>query len=128
MCTYLYVLQINISCLSNLVITYNAIFNAKSMKNAKDSNITKEEKASKEIQDNQDCPCCSGSIFKDCCKPIILEDKTVATPLALMRSRFTAHILNDIGHILKTMKDKALKMFDREQPKENGLENVIGKN
>lgn len=61
------------------------------------------------------CPCCSGNTFVDCCKEIVAGTKFAETPLALMRSRYTAHVCKDMRHILRTMRSKNLKLLDDEK-------------
>ena len=55
------------------------------------------------------CPCCSENSFANCCHPILLLNTPATTPLALMRSRYTAYVLGHNDYIVKTMKLKALK-------------------
>ena len=76
---------------------------------------------------NAACPCCSGESFKDCCESIIDGSKFAATPLALMRSRYTAHVYKNIDHILRTMRGKPLKLFDEEKTKEEWFELSVWK-
>ncbi len=64
---------------------------------------------------NDACPCCSEIAFAACCKEIVAGTKFAATPLELMRSRYTAHVLKDMPHIVRTMRGKALKLFDAEK-------------
>lgn len=64
---------------------------------------------------NEPCPCCSGKEFADCCKEIVAGTKLAATPLELMRSRYTAHVVKNMPHIIRTMRGKALKLFDEEK-------------
>lgn len=45
-----------------------------------------------------------------------MEGKAIApTPLALMRSRYCAYSMSRIDYIEKTMRDKALKGFNKEE-------------
>ena len=67
------------------------------------------------MQEFSSCPCCSGQEFTNCCKTIITGDKVAQSPLELMRSRYTAHVCKDMAHIIKTMRSKALKLFDKEK-------------
>lgn len=67
------------------------------------------------IQDLALCPCCSGQVFLSCCKDIVAGKKMAVTPLELMRSRYTAHVCKEMPHILRTMRGKALKLFDEEK-------------
>lgn len=70
------------------------------------------------MQEIKDCPCCSGKEFSACCQEIIAGNKIAQTPLELMRSRYTAHICKNMPHIVRTMRGKALKLFDPEKTKE----------
>lgn len=71
------------------------------------------------------CPCCSDLDFAACCQPL-LEGKTNAqTPLALMRSRYTAHVLKNMRYILKTMQGKALKLFDQETTQNEWFDRAV---
>jgi len=54
------------------------------------------------------CPCCSGIDFDSCCKDIVAGTKWAQTPLALMRSRYVAHVLKNVDHIVRTMMDSSL--------------------
>jgi SEC-C motif-containing protein len=67
------------------------------------------------IQDLALCPCCSGKDFLSCCKDIVAGTRFAATPLELMRSRYTAHVCKDMPHNIRTMRGKALKLFDEEK-------------
>lgn len=51
---------------------------------------------------NQNCACCSGKNYIDCCKPY-LEDKLIApTAEALMRSRYTAFATKKVNYLIET--------------------------
>lgn len=67
------------------------------------------------MEDLDKCPCCSGQDFANCCKDIVAGTKFAKTPLELMRSRYTAHVCHNMDHILRTMRGKALKLFDEEK-------------
>lgn len=75
-----------------------------------------------EMQDLINCPCCSGLEFTNCCKEIIAGSKLAASPLELMRSRYTAHVCKNMPHILRTMRGKALKLFDQEKTQSEWFE------
>jgi SEC-C motif-containing protein len=74
------------------------------------------------IAGQSDCPCCSGEKFSQCCEPIVAGTAFAATPLALMRSRYTAHVCKNMDHILRTMRGKPLTLFDAEKTKEEWFE------
>ena len=48
------------------------------------------------------CPCGSGDSFQDCCKPYLQNTKPASTAEVLMRSRYSAYVLNDMNYILNT--------------------------
>jgi SEC-C motif-containing protein len=73
------------------------------------------------------CPCCSGESFEKCCKEIIEGNKFAATPLALMRSRYTAHACKNMPHILRTMRGKSLKLFDEEKTRDEWFDQAVWK-
>lgn len=77
------------------------------------------------MQDLELCPCCSGEIFAKCCKEIVAGNKIAETPLALMRSRYTAHACKNMPHIIRTMRGKALKLFDEEKTHEEWFEQSV---
>jgi SEC-C motif-containing protein len=47
------------------------------------------------------CPCCSGLTYEQCCKPYH-DGKSAPTPLALMRSRYSAYARSLPAYIQKT--------------------------
>jgi len=63
------------------------------------------------------CPCCSGKSYAECCRPYH-EGKTLPpTPLALMRSRYSAYALGNSRYIIETGKKahpREIKRFIRE--------------
>lgn len=48
------------------------------------------------------CPCGSGASLAHCCSPRLTGSAPAPTPEALMRSRYTAHVLGDIDYLLAT--------------------------
>lgn len=48
------------------------------------------------------CFCCSGQPFTACCEPVLQDHYKAATPLMLMRSRYTAYILKKEEYLLAT--------------------------
>ena len=71
---------------------------------------------------SEDCPCCSGKSFGDCCESIIERKKIAQTPLELMRSRYTAHVVKNMDHIESTMRGKSLKLWDKEKTHDEWFE------
>lgn len=74
------------------------------------------------MERNDACPCCSGESFLACCASIIDGSTVAATPLALMRSRYVAHVHKNMRHILRTMRGKPLKLFDQEKTQDEWFE------
>ncbi len=52
-------------------------------------------------RDDAPCPCCSGARLGVCCGPL-LDGAPAATAEALMRSRFTAYVLGELDHVVRT--------------------------
>lgn len=53
------------------------------------------------ISPTSQCPCHSGQPYKSCCQPFH-KGKNPATPVQLMRSRYSAYALALVGYIIKT--------------------------
>lgn len=51
------------------------------------------------VLDTSDCPCRSGKSFQDCCQPC-LQGSAAATAEVLMRSRYTAYVIEDEPYLL----------------------------
>ena len=51
------------------------------------------------------CPCGSGKLYGNCCKPYIKGKENAPTPEALMRSRYSAYVLHEIDYIINSCKD-----------------------
>ncbi|WP_316736450.1 YchJ family protein [Pedobacter aquatilis] len=48
------------------------------------------------------CPCGSGLVYENCCKPYHSKTKNAPTAEALMRSRYTAFVLGDGAYLYET--------------------------
>jgi SEC-C motif-containing protein len=59
------------------------------------------------------CPCHSGKSYQDCCEPYLTQAQTAPTPEALMRSRYTAHVLVNVDHLKRTCRGTAAAKFKR---------------
>ena len=46
------------------------------------------------------CPCGSSLSYKECCQPYIAENKVAPSPVALMRSRYTAYVLKNASYLI----------------------------
>ena len=49
-----------------------------------------------------DCPCGSGEILQVCCGKWIVGKKSAPTAEKLMRSRYTAYVLQDVNYLVET--------------------------
>jgi len=49
------------------------------------------------------CPCGSGEAYARCCGPLLGREKPAPTAEALMRSRYTAYVRNDVAYLEKTL-------------------------
>lgn len=54
------------------------------------------------MTDPKKCLCKSGVPFADCCEAVLSGQRKAATAEALMRSRYSAYVMGDISHLLKT--------------------------
>ncbi len=54
------------------------------------------------ITDQIACPCCSGKKYGSCCQSVHMQHSLADTPEKLMRSRYSAFVLNDTVHLLRT--------------------------
>ncbi len=54
------------------------------------------------MTDQKMCPCNSGSSYFDCCEPYLNGGEVAATAESLMRSRYTAYVICNVGYLLKT--------------------------
>lgn len=61
------------------------------------------------------CACCSQKQFKDCCEPFITGKQLPSTPVALMRSRYTAYSQALVDYIGDTMCGPAAQGFNKDE-------------
>jgi SEC-C motif-containing protein len=65
------------------------------------------------------CPCRSLDVvkleFDKCCRPFVEGHSLATTAEALMRSRYTAYAVKNIGHIEKTQVSTPNEVFDKEE-------------
>ena len=55
------------------------------------------------MNDAVDCPCGSGRPYEHCCGPLLSGSTRAPTPEALMRSRYTAYVRQDLPYLLRTL-------------------------
>ena len=60
------------------------------------------------------CPCGSGASREQCCGPLLAGAQLAATPEALMRSRYTAHVLGDVDYVVRMTLPEQQAGLDRE--------------
>lgn len=60
------------------------------------------------------CPCNSGKAFDDCCGPILDGKAKAETAEALMRSRYTAHVMGNFDHVANTHAPEAAGDYNKE--------------
>jgi SEC-C motif domain protein len=48
------------------------------------------------------CPCCSGKAYGECCEPVHSGQAAAPSAQALMRSRFSAFAMGDVGYLLRS--------------------------
>jgi SEC-C motif-containing protein len=66
------------------------------------------------MNENNLCPCGSGSPLNACCKPVIDGTAKASTAEALMRSRYTAYTLQEINYLGSTLDPNELQTFDKD--------------
>ncbi|MCK7612376.1 YchJ family protein [Roseibium sediminicola] len=60
----------------------------------------------------QPCPCGSGAEFELCCGPYVTGQAAPKTAEALMRSRYTAYVRENIAYLKETLWPKYQASFD----------------
>ncbi len=67
------------------------------------------------VTQNDLCPCGSTKMFKECCAPLIEGVVQPETAEQLLRSRYSAYVLNNVDYIMHTTsKDQPHKMSAEE--------------
>ena len=61
------------------------------------------------------CHCDSMLNFDLCCGSILQGSRTAPTALSLMRSRYSAHVEQNVSYILETYGQKQKKLLSRQQ-------------
>lgn len=60
----------------------------------------------------QNCYCCSGKNFEECCKSILEGSRKAGTAEELMRSRYSAYATALIEYLMKTTHSATRKFYD----------------
>ena len=66
------------------------------------------------------CPCCSGKLYENCCKPFHTGEKHAPTAEALMRSRFSAFAFPNGEYLMKTTLPTKRKFHNKKDLQEWG--------
>lgn len=66
------------------------------------------------------CPCCSGKLYENCCKPFHTGEKHAPTAEALMRSRFSAFAIPNGEYLMKTTLPTKRKFHNKKDLQEWG--------
>lgn len=69
------------------------------------------------------CPCGSGGLYADCCGPVI-QNKSAATALALMKSRYTAYCTADVDYLCVTVRNQKQDAYSRAAIEQWSKENT----
>jgi len=59
------------------------------------------------------CPCGSGEELERCCGPLLAGTNPATSPEALMRSRYTAHVVADVDYVIRTTLPEQQAELDR---------------
>lgn len=54
------------------------------------------------------CPCQSGLLLSACCEPFLTFQKNALTPTQLMRSRYSAYVLQNVDYLIATWHPQTL--------------------
>lgn len=66
------------------------------------------------------CPCCSGKLYAECCKPYHTREKHAPTAEALMRSRFSAFAIPNGEYLMETTLPGKRKYHNKKDLQEWG--------
>jgi SEC-C motif-containing protein len=70
------------------------------------------------------CYCGSGNTFENCCQPFINGVKKAPTPEALMRSRYTAYVVQAIPYLIATTYSSRQKEHSEAEIKDWSVSNT----
>ena len=72
------------------------------------------------------CPCGSGKALSECCGPLLASEQNADTAEQLMRSRYSAYVLNNDKYLASTwhpsMRSSDVDQNDQQKPDWQGLE------
>lgn len=61
------------------------------------------------------CPCCSGKNYEECCQPVINGTVKAATPVDLMRARYSAYAKAEVDFIVNSTHKEKREENDRKE-------------
>lgn len=70
------------------------------------------------------CPCCSGKLYEECCKPFHSKEKDAPTAEKLMRSRFSAFAFPNGDYLWETTLPSKRKFHNKTELENWGKENT----
>ncbi len=79
------------------------------------------------IRSRTDCPCGSGSMYHDCCRPLHIGQSHAITAKQMMRSRYSAYFFRLVDYLVfSTHPDKRGKSLAEEI--DNGIDDIKWRN
>lgn len=72
-----------------------------------------------EIKNTDKCPCGNNKNLSNCCGKFLYSNELPNTPVELMRSRYTAFVLNELDYIKNTAVGKALERMEEDKSSES---------
>ncbi|MFP4476248.1 MAG: YchJ family protein [Desulfatibacillaceae bacterium] len=60
------------------------------------------------------CPCGTGQPYAECCEPVIKKEREAGTAEELMRSRYSAYVRTEVGHLKDTTHPDNRGEFDEK--------------
>lgn len=73
--------------------------------------------------DMKQCPCGSGSLYADCCGPVIYS-RSAPTAAVLMKSRYTAYYIGDVDYLCATARNQKQDAYTRAEIERWSKENI----
>ncbi len=64
---------------------------------------------------NTRCHCCSSKNFAICCEPLLNGAKIAGTAIALMRSRYSAYVLQQVDYLIATTHCSERENYSKEE-------------
>ncbi|ANW95959.1 Sec-C motif domain protein [Wenyingzhuangia fucanilytica] len=93
---------------------------SKLIQKQKDQSLPKKHRFNLEAKTNANregvlCPCGSKQSFKVCCEPIHKNISLAKTPLALMKSRYTAYVMGNIDYLMQSHHSSTRPIAEKDE-------------